>query len=154
MFKIYWKHFKVIIKHKWYVFKECFKHGLYWQGIMHDLSKFSITEFSESAKYFQGNKSPITASKEKNGYSYAWLNHKAKNKHHWDYWVDFVKGLPVAVNMPDKYIKEMACDMIGASKAYKNGQPLEYFYKNSYRWIMKKEDKLKLEAYLKEWSKE
>ena len=52
------KHFKTIMKHKWYVMLECFKVGLYRQGIVHDLSKFSITEFMPSVRYFQGDRSP------------------------------------------------------------------------------------------------
>jgi len=57
--------------------------------IVHDLSKYSIIEFFESARYFQGLSSPIDATKREIGYSIAWQNHKAKNKHHWQYWVDF-----------------------------------------------------------------
>ena len=60
----YWKHFKTIMKHKIEVGKVCFKFGLYWQGLAHDLSKFSITEFAPSARYFQGTGSPIDKEKE------------------------------------------------------------------------------------------
>jgi hypothetical protein len=58
------RHFKTICKHKAIVFRECRACGIAWQGLIHDLSKFSITEFSASAKYFQGNRSPIEAEKE------------------------------------------------------------------------------------------
>ena len=58
------KHLKTVLIHKWYVFKECVSCGIIWQGIIHDLSKFSFTEFISSAKYFQGNRSPINAEKE------------------------------------------------------------------------------------------
>jgi hypothetical protein len=136
---VYWKHFKVIMKHKWYVAKECFKHGLYWQGIVHDLSKFSIAEFSESARYFQGNGSPIVKSRKVNGYSIAWLHHKAHNKHHWDYWVDFAHGQPIPTAIPEKYLKEMACDILGASKSYATLDPLKYFDEHSMNWIVKPE---------------
>lgn len=116
--KKYLKHFIVISKHKWYVGVECFKRGLYWQGIVHDLSKFGFTEFFTSARYFQGTGSPIDAEKKERGYSTAWLNHKAKNKHHWIYWTDRKDGKEIAVPMPEKYIQEMLCDYIGAGKAY------------------------------------
>ena len=118
----YWLHFRMICKHKWYVGLECFKHGLFWQGIVHDLSKFSRAEFVTSARYFQGDKTPIGAEKAAKGYSIAWLNHKAKNKHHWEYWTDFKEGIPYAAPMPEKYIKEMVCDMIGAAKSYCTGK--------------------------------
>ena len=78
----YLKHFKTVCKHKYYVFKECAACGLFWQGLVHDLSKFSPVEFASSAKYFQGNRSPIDAEKEAIGYSTAWLHHKGHNKHH------------------------------------------------------------------------
>ena len=113
----YYKHLKTVSKHKKYVAQACFKSGLYWQGLTHDLSKFSPVEFSASARHFQGNRSPIDAEKETNGYSIAWQNHKAKNKHHWQYWTDFDKGTVFAVTMPQKYVAEMLCDWIGAGKA-------------------------------------
>jgi len=101
--------------------KACFKSKLYWQGIVHDLSKYSITEFFTSAKYFTGNSSPVDAEKIKNGYSLAWQNHKAKNKHHWHYWTDFENGDLIILKMPAKYLAEMLCDWVGAGKAYNKG---------------------------------
>jgi hypothetical protein len=98
--------------------KACFKSGLFIQGLIHDLSKYSITEFFSSARYFQGDKSPIEAEKDKEGYSLAWQNHKGKNKHHWQYWTDFEKGKLVVLKMPAEYVAEMLCDWIGAGKAY------------------------------------
>ena len=131
--KKYILHLKTILIHKWYVGIECFKRGLYWQGIVHDLSKFSYVEFFTSARYFQGTSSPIDAEKREKGYSIAWLNHKAKNKHHWIYWTDRKDGQWIAVPMPEKYIQEMLCDYIGAGKAYSKDKkwtlksPLEYY---------------------------
>jgi hypothetical protein len=117
----YWRHLKTITRHKWHVMLACFKSGLYWQGLMHDLSKYSITEFCSSAKYFQGDKSPVDAEKIKNGYSLAWQNHKGKNKHHWQYWTDFENGELIVIEMPAKYLAEMLCDWVGAGKAYNKG---------------------------------
>lgn len=130
--KKYLLHFKTITKHKYYVAIECFKVGLYWQGIIHDLSKYSCTEFFISAKFYQGKSSPIEAEIIKNGYSLAWLNHKNKNKHHFQYWIHYNKGEIKPVDMPNKYILEMACDFIGAGKAYNNvsndtSEPLKYW---------------------------
>ncbi|MDD4280374.1 MAG: DUF5662 family protein [Candidatus Sumerlaeales bacterium] len=113
-----WKHFVTITRHKWYVFKACAKVGLIWRGIVHDLSKYSLIEFFSSAKYFQGNKSPVEAEKAKSGYSIAWMNHKAKNKHHWQYWLDNKGDMIFPIEMPVKYIMEMMCDWIGAGKTY------------------------------------
>jgi len=150
-------HLKTILRHKWYVGIECFGQGLYWQGIVHDLSKFSYIEFFYSAQYWNGTSTPIGREKAEKGYSLAWLNHKAKNKHHWEYWTDFYNGVIKPVPIPDKYLREMACDMIGASKTYaqKNWNcmmPWEYFDARRDIFIMDNKSKATLEFYLLEFS--
>lgn len=116
--------------------KGCFKVGLYYQGIMHDLSKYSPTEFLVGAKYYQGNRSPNNAERESIGYSSSWLHHKGRNKHHYEYWIDYsTKNIPggmLPAPMPDRYIVEMLMDRIAASKvynkeAYNDRCPLEYY---------------------------
>lgn len=118
-----WKHFKTITYHKYLVAKGCFRIGLYKQGILHDLSKYSPTEFAVGVKYFQGDRSPNNAERETIGYSSAWLHHKGRNKHHYEYWVDYnsrsADDILVPVPMPPKYIAEMIIDRIAASKVYK-----------------------------------
>ncbi len=131
-----WKHFKTITYHKYLVAKGCFRVGLYKQGITHDLSKYSPTEFLVGVKYFQGDRSPNNAEREIKGYSSAWLHHKGRNKHHYEYWVDYSSqsggDLFVPVPMPPKYIAEMIMDRIAASKVYKgkdytDDAPLAYY---------------------------
>lgn len=139
--KNYWKHLKTIIKHKWYVFIACANCGLIWRGIVHDLSKFSFKEFISSARYFQGDKSPIDAEKIDKGYSIAWQNHKGHNTHHWHYWIDITDGEVVALKMPFKDLVEMICDWIGAGKAYNKekwseDEPYNYFMKNKDMMIL------------------
>ena len=130
-----WKHFKTVCAHKLVVFKECAACGIPWQGITHDLSKFSLTEFMPSARYYQGNKSPIEAEKVAIGYSVAWLHHKGHNKHHWEWWTDFSDdGKIIANKIPLKYVIEMVCDWIGAGKTYSKekwteDEPLNYYIK-------------------------
>lgn len=130
-----WKHFQTVRKHRKVVRQECRACGIWWQGIVHDLSKYSPIEFSPSAKYFQGNRSPIEAEKEDCGYSFAWLHHKGCNPHHWEYWIDFgSKGEIIADRIPKKYVIEMLCDWIGAGKVYAKGEwsqndPLDYYNK-------------------------
>lgn len=130
-----WRHFKTVCKHKHEVLKACWLCGITWQGIIHDLSKFSPVEFNSSAKYFQGTRSPIEAEKEELGYSAAWLHHKGHNKHHWEYWTDFNDdGSIKCCKIPYKYVVEMVCDWVGAGKVYSKEKwtqetPLEYYYK-------------------------
>ena len=83
-----WRHFKTITYHRWLVCQGCFKVGLYWQGLTHDLSKYTPTEFMVGVKYFQGNRSPNGAERDEKGYSLAWMHHKGRNRHHYEYWTD------------------------------------------------------------------
>lgn len=118
--------------------KECFKVGLYRQGLLHDLSKYSPTEFLVGCRYYQGNRSPNNAEREATGYSKAWLHHKGRNKHHYEYWIDYstkeIKGGMAPAPMPKKYVVEMLMDRIAACKIY-NGKsyttkdPLIYYSK-------------------------
>lgn len=127
------KHFITVTKHRHMVMRHCFKVGLIWQGLTHDLSKYSPAEFIPGAKYYQGNRSPQARERELFGYSAAWLHHKGRNKHHFEYWVDLsTSGERICVEMPPKYLAEMICDRVAACKIYlkKNYTPssaLEYF---------------------------
>ena len=96
-------HFNLVNKHRFKVFKLCCKAGIPFRGLMHDLSKYSITEFFESAKYYNGGFSPISTCKKENGYSKAWLHHKGRNKHHHEYWYDYAAPDKAAV-IPYKYL--------------------------------------------------
>ncbi len=125
------KHFCLITKHKWKVFKLCVKAGIPFRGLAHDLSKYSPTEFIESAKFYVGDHSPITEAKKTNGYSKAWLHHKGRNKHHYEYWHD-PKAPDKTPVIPYKYAVEMLCDTLAAGKTYlgknwKNSSQLEYW---------------------------
>ena len=111
-------HWNTVAEHRKWVRHYCFKMGLYWQGLTHDLSKYHPVEFLESVKYYQGTRSPIDACKEANGYSMAWFHHRGRNKHHHCYWVDnFDQGMTFNI-MPYKYFVEMLCDYLGAGRAY------------------------------------
>lgn len=131
-------HFKTICIHKHYVFYYCKKAGIPIQGMIHDLSKFSPTEFFESVKYYQGNRSPIDACKEDKGYSNAWMHHKGRNKHHYEYWVDNFDNGGTPIKMPYKYALELVCDYLGAGKAY---QKNKFTYESELAWWEAKKEK-------------
>ncbi len=131
-----WNHFQVITRHKWEVMKNCFRMGLYKQGLLHDLSKYSPEEFKMGVRYFQGTRSPNAAEREEKGYSTAWMHHKGRNKHHFEYWTDVSKDKSclVGVEMPPRYLAEMFADRVAASKIYKgkaytDATALEYLKK-------------------------
>jgi hypothetical protein len=113
------KHFFLVIRHKNKVLVHCAKCGILWRGLVHDLSKFSPSEFFESVRYYRGDHSPISACRKANGYSNAWLHHKSHNKHHLEYWLDAECEVPPLV--PYKYAVECVCDKLAATKTY-NGK--------------------------------
>ncbi len=120
------RHFRTITHHRHLVFRECVQVGLIWQGLTHDLSKYSPTEFLVGARYYQGTRSPNNAEREDIGMSTSWLHHKGRNKHHYEYWLDYSAQMNGGINgsgimpcrMPLRYVIEMFMDRIAASKTY------------------------------------
>jgi len=116
------KHFKTITKHRHAVIRHCAKCGILWQGLRHDLSKYLPSEFLVGAHYYLGEKSPNEAERQEIGYSLAWMHHKGRNKHHFEYWIDYsgkkVDEVMQPAKMPNRYIVEMFIDRVAASKVY------------------------------------
>lgn len=155
-------HFKTITNHKLLVMKYCFKVGLYKQGLLHDLSKYFWVEFSAGIKYYKGNLSPNAIEKIEKGYSKSWLHHKGRNKHHFEYWIDYstnpTDGL-IGMRMPIKYVVEMFIDRMCASKnyqkeAYSDKSALDYYNKGKEYYILHNESRALLELLLNKLAKE
>ena len=150
----FFKHLHTVCKHRRLVRKHCFKAGLVWQGIWHDISKFSPVEFFPGVKFYQGTRSPQALERETLGYSAAWLHHKGRNKHHFEYWTDVGRGgTPVSVQMPPKYLAEMVCDRIAASKVYRgndytDSDPLAYFSGRNDETVMHPKTAAQLKYFL------
>lgn len=128
------RHFLVITRHRHAVIRNCRRAGILWQGLRHDLSKYSPSEFLPGARYFVGTRSPNEIERAEHGYSTAWLHHKGRNKHHFEYWTDYnpVERKVMPVKMPLRYVIEMVCDRIAASKIYQGDKytdqsALDYF---------------------------
>lgn len=137
------RHFNTITKHRHRVIVHCFRAGIGFQGLFHDLSKYSYTEFSAGVRFYQGTRSPNEMERETNGYSLAWMHHKGRNRHHFEYWTDYnpVSKKMEPVEMPLKYVKEMFCDRLAASKIYNgknfnNSMPLDYFLRGKARRVI------------------
>ena len=92
-------HFTTITRHKMLVMKYCFACGLYKQGLAHDLSKYTPTEFIPGCIYYQGDHSPNEAERKAKGYTSAWLHHKGHNRHHLEYWIDYGLGKDKMIGM-------------------------------------------------------
>jgi len=146
-----WKHFCTITHHRILVMKGCFRVGLIWQGLTHDLSKYSPTEFRVGARYYQGTRSPNAAERVEKGYSEAWMHHKGRNRHHYEYWTDMNRFTRVyeSVPMPRKYLVEMVMDRIAAcrtyqGKAYTDASALIYFDKSAEKQLMHQQTRQEL----------
>ena len=133
-------HFKTITRHRHTVIAHSRLAGILFQGLRHDLSKYSPTEFIPGARFYCGDRSPNEEERALYGYSAAWLHHKGRNRHHFEYWSDYnVKTKEFGpVPMPPKYIAEMFCDRVAASKIYQGKKytdkhPLEYFMRSKGR---------------------
>lgn len=158
-----WKHLQTINRHKKLVMKGCFAVGLYRQGLLHDLSKYTPTEFLVGCRYYQGTMSPNNIEREKKGYSSAWLHHKGRNKHHMEYWIDYGvseteygsaahKGM-CGMKMPLKYVVEMYIDRVSASKNYQksrytNRSALDYYLQGKQFHVLHEDTRALLELLL------
>ncbi len=149
-------HFITITKHRHEVIKNCFKAGIGLQGLFHDLSKYSPAEFIPGMMYFQGDRSPNEMERETIGYSTAWMHHKGRNRHHYEYWNDYspkTKCLE-GVEMPVKYFVEMICDRVAASKIYygenyTDEAPLNYYLRKKGKILINKKTAYELEKVLR-----
>ena len=151
----FWGHLSTITKHRHCVIKHCFKAGIFFQGLGHDLSKYSPSEFLRGVKNYQGTRSPNDRERELYGYSVAWLHHKGRNKHHFKYWTDYnpVTKIVQPVKMPLKYVIEMFCDRVAASKIYQgdkytNEHPIYYFMRGKDKRVIHPETSDQLEKLL------
>ena len=150
------KHFCTISRHRNRVISHCFRAGIGFQGLFHDLSKLSPTEFIPGAKYYQGTRSPNERERELFGYSAAWMHHKGRSRHHFEYWNDLNPATKMyePVRMPLRFVKEMFCDRVAASKiyqgkAYSDAHPLEYFIRGNARAKMHPDTADLLEDWLR-----
>jgi len=150
------KYLKYVLRHKWFVMIACFKQGLYWQGIIHDLSKFRPSEFFPYANFFYGRPNSYWEACSKYGcyeaapfgslpediidtkFDFAWLLHQKRNPHHWQWWILLEDdGGTKILPMKDKYLVEMLCDWTGAGKA-------QGFGDNTKEWYLKNNSKMQL----------
>lgn len=128
------KYLLVTIKHKWFVLVAGLKTKTpILQLLLHDWSKFTLSELPHYARQFYGT------ADDPDGWLRCWIHHQNYNPHHWEYWFTrsavsgFNKNAPAP--MPEKYVREMVADWLGASRAYSGAWPeslqkWEWYQKN------------------------
>ena len=149
------RHFRTITRHRHKVISHCARVGILFQGLFHDLSKYSPAEFWAGACNYQGTRSPNERERELYGYSKAWLHHKGRNRHHFEYWTDYYPPTKKVepVKMPLRFVVEMFCDRVSASKIYMGSKytdkaPLDYFLAGKHRRVIHPETSELLERLL------
>lgn len=155
-------HLRTVLHHKKLVAEGCFAVGLYRQGLLHDLSKFQPSELMNGFRYFQGGRqSPNNGERVVKGHSEAWIHHKGRNRHHYEYWTDYnieaarSGGYPIRpVQMPRRFVAEMLMDRIAASKtymkdAYTDAEPLKYYERGKAGDLMHPQTAKELECMLR-----
>jgi hypothetical protein len=152
-------HFKTITAHRHLVCRYCLRLGLVAQGLTHDLSKYSPVEFLSGAKYYQGDRSPNDAERKATGVSLAWLHHKGRNRHHFEYWVDYLHHPDGSIGfggcpMPIRYVAEMFCDRVAACRIYlgdkyTDGAAYDYYVKSKDHLLIHPETSDEIEEMLR-----
>ena len=148
-------HLSTVTRHRHLVIAHCAKAGILWQGLRHDLSKYGKTEFWQGVRFYDGTHSPTEDERRTLGYSLAWMHHKGRNRHHWEYWTDYsiAEKRYVPMPMPRRFMAEMLCDRIAASKiyngaAYTDAAPLDYLMRGKMHDAMHPETRQTLERFL------
>ena len=148
------KYLSYVLRHKWFVFVECCKVGMYWRGLVHDMSKFRPSEWFPYVDSFYGGPWPeedyeprdmgmrrvrVRCKQDvRNDFNKAWLLHQHRNPHHWQFWcLTQDEDEPKILEMPIKYVFEMMCDWKGAGRAQGHGNDVV-------PWYLKNRDKMKL----------
>ncbi|MBR6530572.1 MAG: catalase [Clostridia bacterium] len=136
-------HLRTITRHHNEVFRLCRRAGIGWRGFWHDFSKLSPTEFFAGARFYtDGTHSPTVEERRTNGCSRAWMHHMGRNRHHFEYWVDYRPGEGLQpVEMPPVFFCEMICDRIAACKIYRgkeyvDADSLAYFNRQKHTYYI------------------
>jgi hypothetical protein len=158
---------KYILKHKWYVLKECCRLGIVWRGLTHDLSKFLPSEWIPYRNFFYGKYHSVyefhgdvrndmlihgVTFKEEvdDAFNYSWLKHIHRNPHHWQHWIlHYDNGTVEARKIPEKYLREMLADWIGAGLAITGKKDIkEWYYKNRDNIVMHPKSRAWIESMI------
>ncbi len=157
----HWAYLKYVVRHRWFVMVECFRHGLIWRGLKHDWSKFLPSEWLPYAGYFYEKDGSKRQIRDKTGYykptdtgdaafDFAWLLHQKRNRHHCQWGIlPLDDGGNKILDMPLKDRLEMFCDWRGAGRA----QGVEN-YRDVRPWYEKNKDKMQLSPYTRACTEE
>jgi hypothetical protein len=134
----YLRYLLYVLRHKWWVLLYSRRVGAdFWLCLMHDLSKFSRAEFGPYARWFCGAHGVLDNSEIgceihdalHEDFRRAWSHHKSCNMHHPEYWQDDAFGY--AIPMPERYVREMIADWMGAGRAINGVMDVHTWWDNN-----------------------
>ena len=152
----YIAYLRYLIRHRRYVRRACWGEGLYWRGLVHDLSKFRPDEFIPYARHFYNRDGSKKQARGKTGYykptdtgdpafDFAWFLHQKRNRHHWQWWIlPEDDGGTKIMEMDRDSVREMVCDWAGAGKAQGFFSPPDDEYYETRKWYEKNNQKMQL----------
>lgn len=155
------RYLSYVLRHKWFVFAACWRLGIPFAGLVHDLSKFRPSEWIPYAENFYGTRKQFEAldaigefgCAELAPYGYfvgdrftiAWNLHQKRNPHHWQFWlVTQDSGETFPLPMPDRYRREMLADWIGAGRAITGKYDVA-------QWWQKNRARIRLHSETEQW---
>lgn len=134
LLRLHLRYLGYLVRHKWFVFRAGLWTGApVWRLLIHDWSKFLPVEWGAYAWSFYGpwkyKERPewLVAS-----FDRAWLHHQHRNAHHWQHWVlQEDRGKVTPLPMPEKLIREMVADWMGAGRAITGQWDVEDWYRRN-----------------------
>lgn len=133
---------RYIARHKWFVLQAGLKtKAPIWRLLIHDWSKLTPAEWLPYVAKFYGIKyirGSIPWELVNEHFDAAWLHHQHRNPHHHQHWVlREDDGEMKVLRMPDKLVREMVADWMGAGRAITGRwEVAEWYVKNSEKMVL------------------
>jgi len=144
----FYRYLRYVVRHKWYVFLACCGEGIWWRGLIHDLSKFYWSEFIPYAEHFCTTSVP----KRDPYFDFAWLLHQKRNRHHWQWWLLANDNGDIKVFPMSKTARlEMVCDWYGAGLAQGKKVNKEDKWSETREWFLKNQKNIILSPETERW---
>jgi|SRR5579872_1338507 len=133
------RYLNYVLRHKWFVFVAGLRTGApLWRLLIHDWSKFLPIEWGAYVASFYGGYQYVARPPEiVAAFDRAWLHHQHVNAHHWQHWVlREDSGATKIIPMPDRFVREMVADWMGAGRAITGKWEFAIWYANNREKIL------------------
>lgn len=157
--KAHLQYLSYVLRHKWFVFLACIDLRVpLHQAIIHDWQKFLPIEWFAYVDEFYSPEHAIT--RDETGYYHAagvggafdraWLHHIHLGPHHWQYWIlRQDDGEIKALQIPDRFVREMIADWRGAGRAQGTPDTVKWYLKNGEKMALHPETRQRIESLLR-----